>query len=174
LTLRRFQLADLPDLLEFVSHPSVANEVEQMGTTTEQIQAYIEVQNSFQHFEPHQIFDLAIERNQAGKLIGIVTAIGKHHLKVEIGYGLGITQRGQGYATEAARALMNYCFSSLGMHRVQAIASSDNPASCRVLERLGMKLEGRLREANMRNGNWHDLLYYGILRTEWISHLNKW
>ncbi len=127
------------------------------------------MQNSFQPFEPHKVFDLGIERKADDKLIGIVTAIIKQSQKVEIGYGLGIDHRGQGYATEAARALMDYGFSELGLHRVQAIASSGNPASFRVMERLEMKLEGRLREANMLDENWHDLLYYGILENEWQS-----
>ena len=150
--------------------PGNTDEVQQIGTTEAAIRDYIEMQNGFQSFEPHKVFDLAIERGADGKLIGIVTAIVKHHRKVEIGYGLGIEQRGKGYATEAARALTDYSFSELGMHRVQAISSSGNPASVRVLERLGMKLEGRLREANMRDGEWFDLLYFGILKSEWDSH----
>lgn len=168
--LRRFSYADIPDLLEFVAHPSIAEEVQQMGTSETEIRDYIEMQNSFQPFELHKVFDLGIERRADHKLIGIVTAITKQFHKVEIGYGLGIDHRGQGYATEAARALIDYGFSELELHRVQAIASSGNPASYRVMERLGMIPEGRLREANMREGEWCDLLYYGILENEWLPN----
>jgi [ribosomal protein S5]-alanine N-acetyltransferase len=167
--LRRFRLVDIPDLLEFVAHPSVANEVQEMGSSESEIQDYITLQNSFQPFEPHKVFDLGIERITEGKVIGILTTIIKHHRKAEIGYGLGIAHRGLGYATEAARALINTCFTELGLHRVQAIASSGNLASVRVLERLGMKLEGRLREANLREGKWCDLYYFGMLENEWRS-----
>jgi RimJ/RimL family protein N-acetyltransferase len=169
LLLRRFEFADIPDLLEFVAHPSVANEVQQMGSSEADIQDYINLQNNLQPFEPHQVFDLGIQRLADRKMIGIVTTIIKHHRKAEIGYGLGIAHRGRGYATEAARALIDICFTKLGLHRVQAIASSGNPASVRVLERLGMKPEGRLREANMRDGKWCDLLYFGMLEDEWQS-----
>ena len=167
--LRRFKSTDIPDLLEFVAHPSVANEVQEMGSSESEIQDYITLQNSFQPFEPHKVFDLGIERITDCKLIGIVTSIVKHHCKAEIGYGLGFDHRGCGYATEAAKALIDTCFVELGLHRVQAITSSGNPASVRVLERLGMNLEGRLREANMRDGKWCDLLYFGILESEWQS-----
>ena len=167
LILRRFRGTDIPDLLQFVSHPSVANEVREMGTTEEDILKYIERQTELHPFEKNKVFDLGIERKAGGKLIRIVTTIVKHHRKAEIGYGLGIEHRGCGYATEAAKALIDYGFWELKWHRVQAIASSGNPDSCRVLERLGMKLEGRLREANMREGQWCDLLYYGILEDEW-------
>lgn len=167
LIIRRFTYTDISDLLEFVSHPSVANEVAEMGTTEAEIRKYIDTQNGYRPFEKDQVFDLAIELKQTRKVIGILTLITKHHRKGEIGYGLGIDHRGQGYATEAARALMDYAFATLGLHRVQAIASSGNPPSFRVMERLGMQLEGRLREANRRDGKWCDLLYYGILRYEW-------
>jgi ribosomal-protein-alanine N-acetyltransferase len=100
-------------------------------------------------------------------VIGLVTMIQKQFEKVEIGYALGGPYRRQGYATEAARAVLDYCFRERHSHRVQAIASSGNPKSWRVMERLGMKLEGRLREANLREGRWCDLLYYGVLADEW-------
>ena len=129
LQLRRFRFDDIPDLLEFVAHPSIANEVQQMGATEIDIQAYIETQNGFQPFEAHKVFDLAIERSADGKLIGIVTAIVKNYAKVEIGYGLGIEHRGRGYATEAAMALTDYSFSELALHRVQVISSSGKRTS---------------------------------------------
>jgi RimJ/RimL family protein N-acetyltransferase len=167
LLLRRFTYADIPDLLVFVSHPSVANEVKEMGTTETEIRQYIDKQNTLQSFEKDQVFDLAIELREAAKVIGILTLITKNHFKGEIGYGLGIDYRGQGYATEAASAMIEYAFSVLKYHRIQAIASSANPASWRVMERLGMQREGRLRQASFKDGQWHDLLYYGILVHEW-------
>ena len=102
-----------------------------------------------------------------GKVVGLVTMIAKNHEKGELGYAFGIDFRGQGYATEAARAITGYCFSHLRFHRIQAIVSSANPESMDVLTRLGMKQEGRLREATSNDGKRYDLLYYGILKVEW-------
>lgn len=167
LILRRFRYEDIPDLIEFTAHPSVASEVEELGTTESEIRKYIDLQNSFEPFEKGKVFDLAIELKQSAKLIGLLTLIIKNHQKGEIGYGLGIDYRGQGYATEAARTLIDYGFSQLKLHRVQAIASSANPKSWQVMERLGMKAEGRLREASFKDEQWYDLLYYGILENEW-------
>ena len=167
LILRRFAYSDIDDLIEFVSHPSVAQEVGELGNTEAKVKEYIDMQNSFKPFEKEKIFDLAIELKATGKLIGLLTLITKHHRKGEIGYALGIDYRKKGYATEAARALIDYAFAELNYHRVQAIASSGNPDSWKVMERLGMKLEGRLREANFRDEQWCDLLYFGILEHEW-------
>ena len=101
------------------------------------------------------------------KVIGLLSLICKKHEQGEIGWGVGIDHRGQGFATEAARALMTYGFTSLGLHRIYATTSSANPGSRRVMERLGMRREARLREAEFRNGKWLDTLIYGILVDEW-------
>ena len=172
LILRRFTHADIPDLLEFIAHPSVANEVRQFGPSQDEAKQYIDNQNDMQPFEKDKVFDLAIELKKTGQVIGLLTLIAKNHRKGEIGYGLGIDYRGQGYATEAAGALIDYAFFVLKYHRIQAIASSSNPASWRVMERLGMQREGRLREATFNAGKWFDLLYYGILKQEWQA-INK-
>jgi RimJ/RimL family protein N-acetyltransferase len=96
-------------------------------------------------------------------VLGLLTLVRKAHGQAEIGYALGRAHRGRGYATEAARGLLAYAFAELGLHRVQATTSPDNRASWRVMERLGMRREGRLREAAPQGGAWSDVLVYGIL-----------
>lgn len=127
------------------------------------------MQNAYQPFERNKCFDLAIEQKQGGKVIGVLSMITKEHQKGEIGYALGVEYRKQGFATEAARALMAYGFSELGLHRIQAITSNLNADSWGVMERLGMRREGQLREAEIRDGEWMDILIYGALVDEWGS-----
>lgn len=167
LVLRRFCFEDISDLIELISDTSVAAEVGEFQANEASVRTYIDRQNAIEPFGENQVMDLAIERTVDGKVIGLFTVIQKQFEKVEIGYALCSPYRGQGYATEAARAVIDYCFGEQHSHRVQAIASSGNPKSWRVMERLGMKQEGRLREANLRDGRWCDLLYYGILVDEW-------
>ena len=62
-------------------------------------------------------------------------------LEVEIGWALSIYHRGQGYATEAAQALIDYGFQTLNLARIVAFTERDNPASIRVMERLGMYID---------------------------------
>jgi RimJ/RimL family protein N-acetyltransferase len=80
---------------------------------------------------------------------------------------VGVDHRGKGYATEGAAALVSYGFGSLGLHRIEASTSNHNPDSRRVMERLGMTREACLREAEQRDGQWVDLVIYGILAHEW-------
>jgi RimJ/RimL family protein N-acetyltransferase len=74
---------------------------------------------------------------------------------------------GNGYATEAASAMVAYGFDELKVHRVSASLVADNAASARVLEKLGMREEGRFREATQFKGRTWDALHYAILEPEW-------
>ena len=168
LLLRRFHTSDTEDLLRFISHPSVAQAVSEMEPTMAGVQKYINRQNSFKPFERDQCFDLAIQFLEAdpsatGRVIGLLTLITREHQMGEIGWALGIENRGRGYATEAAAGLIQYAFSELKLHRIQASTSSANPDSIKVMDRLGMRREAYLREKEYRDGSWTDELIYGLL-----------
>jgi RimJ/RimL family protein N-acetyltransferase len=167
LILWRFTHDDVPGLRALVADPSVARAAPEIGTTDGEIHRYIDAQNALQPFEPGKTFDLAVERKEDGRVIGLVTLVCKEHRQGAIGYALGADHRGQGYATEAAGVLMAYAFTVLGLHRIQADTSAGNVASWKVMERLGMRPEGHLREAGFDDGQWVDLLVYGLLAGEW-------
>lgn len=85
----------------------------------------------------------------------------------EIGFELARSEWGHGFATEMGSAMLRVGFETLGVHRIQAHCLAENAASRRVLERLGLRLEGRLRERHRFKERFHDELWYGILRGEW-------
>ena len=72
-----------------------------------------------------------------------------------------------GYATEATTAALDYGFSDLGLNRISAKHLARNPSSGRVMEKVGMLLEGTARQDTMKWGNYEDLVSYGILREDW-------
>ena len=100
-------------------------------------------------------------------MIGFVGLIRQDHGQGEVGWALAAEHRGQGYATEAAGALIAYGFYSLGLRRIHADTGIDNLASMRMMERLGMRREGLLRCAVYEEGKWVDRVAYGILADEW-------
>ena len=168
LVIRRYTHDDIPDVLRFVSQPSVAKVTpERIPPTEEGVRKYIDLQISYQPFEKDKVFELAVERKEDGKVIGLLGLIRRDHRQGEIGWGLGVEYRGQGYATEAARALMDYGFNSLGLHRIYADTSTDNLASWRVMERLGMRREALLKGSVYEEGKWSDQYIYGMLADEW-------
>lgn len=87
--------------------------------------------------------------------------------RAEIGYWIGVPYWGQGYATEAARRVVQFGFETLDLNRIYAGHFIHNPASGRVMQKAGMTYEGTLREHYLRFGNYYDGVFYGILRSEW-------
>lgn len=85
----------------------------------------------------------------------------------EIGYFFARPFWGQGYATEAATALLSLGFDDLGLHRIAGECIGSNIGSARVLEKIGMQLEARLHEHCRVHGVWDDTLIYAILDHEW-------
>jgi RimJ/RimL family protein N-acetyltransferase len=87
--------------------------------------------------------------------------------QADLGYELDPDFWGQGYATEAARAMVEFGFTQLRVHRVWSWCVADNAGSAHVLEKLGMQLEGRLRHNEYYKGRWWDTLMFGMLEDEW-------
>lgn len=85
----------------------------------------------------------------------------------EIGWILAPHGQGRGYATEAARLLLDLAFDELGLHRVYAELDPRNDGSVRICERLGMRHEGRFVEHMWLKGEWTDTGHYAILEREW-------
>jgi RimJ/RimL family protein N-acetyltransferase len=86
--------------------------------------------------------------------------------KAELAFALHPAFWGHGYMTEAVRAVAAFGFDALGLHRLVAIVHPDNRASLRVLERVGMRREGVLRQDAFIKGEWWDVVYYSLLASE--------
>ena len=85
----------------------------------------------------------------------------------EIGYCFLPEVWGHGYGAEAVEALVNFGVSETGVHRIFATIDLDNPASTRLVERLGFRREGVMRQDAFVRGAWKDSLIYALLDTEW-------
>jgi RimJ/RimL family protein N-acetyltransferase len=112
---------------------------------------------------------LAIERSSDGLFIGWCSLAkwNPDYRSATMGYCLDNAAWGQGFATEAARALLEWAFETLELNRVQAATDARNAASARVLEKLGFMREGTLREDCIVDGVVSDSWVYGLLRREW-------
>ena len=91
------------------------------------------------------------------------------HRRAEIGYWLGVPYWGQHYMSEAARRVVAFGFTALGLNRIEATCFPWNPASAGVMRNSGMTYEGRLRAYVCKQGKAEDIEMYAILRDEWES-----
>jgi [ribosomal protein S5]-alanine N-acetyltransferase len=112
---------------------------------------------------------LAMERAADGVFIGWCCMVkwNPNHRSARMGYCLDDAVWGQGFATEAAGALLQWAFDTLDLNRVQAETDTRNAASSRVLEKLRFVREGTLRENCIVDGEVSDSWVYGLLRREW-------
>ncbi len=101
---------------------------------------------------------------------GVVGAISLHlnptHRRGELGYWVGLPYWNRGYATEASAALLDFGFDVLGLNRIQAHHITRNPASGRVMQKLGMEFEGISRQHFLARGEFEDVAGYAILRSD--------
>jgi ribosomal-protein-alanine N-acetyltransferase len=112
--------------------------------------------------------ELAIVLRADGALVGAVgLGFEREHRRAELGYWIGVTYWGRGYATEAASALVEHGFAVEGLNRIYAFHFANNPASGRVLQKIGMEHEGTRRGHTLKWGEYLDSEAYAILRSGW-------
>ena len=96
-----------------------------------------------------------------------ITIISEYDFKGELGYKLGSRWWNQGYSSEAAGAVIDYMFRNTDIERIGSFSSVENPASRKVMEKIGMHYEGLLRHYYKAGDRFHDCVLYGIIRNEW-------
>jgi RimJ/RimL family protein N-acetyltransferase len=169
LLLREFNENDWPNVLTYQSDQQYLRYYHWTQRTEEDVSSFIRSFISQQNEEPRTKFQLAMILRSEEKLIGNGGIRKKNHnsIEAEIGYELDLNYWGNGYATEAANTLLQFGFQELMLHRISSYCVADNKASAHVLEKIGMKYEGRLRENVWIKGGWMDTLLYAILESEW-------
>ena len=112
--------------------------------------------------------NFAIRLLADGPLIGSagLRDIDPEHLQAELGFWIGREWWGQGYAREAAAAVIRFGFESLGLNRISAHHMARNPAAGKVLRALGMQREGLLRQRVRKWGVFEDVVLYAIVRDD--------
>ena len=170
LLLRRYREDDLDRLFAIQSLPEVARYLYWEPRTRAQVEPALALriaQTRLEHDD--DAVSLAVERLEDGLLIGDLTIFLRSltHRQVEVGYVFHPDAGGHGYATEAARALVDLAFDDLDAHRVFACTDARNTASAALLRRLGFRQEAHFREAEIFKGAWGDELVFATLATEW-------
>ena len=170
LLLRPFREEDLDRLADWQSRPEVARFLYWEPRSREEAEAALAKRFGETDLErDDDVLALAVERREDGLLLGdtSIWLRSAEHRQVEIGYVLHPDSGGQGYATEAARALVNFAFTQLQAHRVFARTDARNKPSEALLARLGMRQEAHFREAEIFKGAWGDELVFAVLDREW-------
>ncbi len=184
LTLRALTLADAPRIHELVSDARIAATTARIphpypaGEAEKYIQSLAEAAAEATRYSfgitlagtrtPGREHDLL----DTGHLIGVmgIREIDPAHRRGTLGYWIGVPYWNKGFATEAGRAVLSFAFTRLDLNRVAADHFAGNPASGRVMQKLGMTQEGVLRQLFCKDGQFLDCVAYAILQEEWIRN----
>jgi ribosomal-protein-alanine N-acetyltransferase len=171
LILRDFAGDDWPAVLAYQSDPRYLRVYGLAGRSDEEVQEFVRQFLVQQGARPRYKYQLAVTLKDGGRLIGNcgLRKEAPNSQVANIGYELSPDYWGHGYASEAIGRLVAFGFERLGLRRVWARTTSDNRASVRVLEKLGLRLEGRMRSHERIAGKWVDRLIYGMLADEWFA-----
>lgn len=171
LRLRPFCLADAAAVQRQVGDYEVARKTANIPHPYEDGMAESWISGHAGAFERGEQVTWAVVERGEGALVGAISlTLSRQHDSGELGYWIGRAHWGRGYGTEAARAAMGYGFDTLQLHRLHARHIATNPASGRIMQKLGMRHEGTLIEADWRWGEWNDLCLYALLRREYAAN----
>ncbi|MFP4382037.1 MAG: GNAT family N-acetyltransferase [Candidatus Sumerlaeia bacterium] len=123
-----------------------------------------------ENWEKGEQLTLAVERREDRRLLGAVgMVISPANERAEMGYWIGVEFWRQGYCTEAAAELLRYGFEELQLNRIYAEHLGNNPASGRVMQKIGMTREGLFRQHVKKWEHFVDIIRYAILREEYME-----
>jgi [ribosomal protein S5]-alanine N-acetyltransferase len=165
LQLRPFSLADAADVQRLAGDFAIADTTLNIPHPYQDGMAEAWIRSHPGQFNAGVGVPLAIARKADGALLGAISLmrIAYRH-QGELGYWIGKPFWGQGYCSEAGAAVLRYAFGELGLIRVHARHLTRNPASGRVLQKLGFSYEGTLRQHVRKWEQFEDLALYGLLK----------
>ena len=170
LLLRPFVLADAPTVQRLAGDREVASTTLNIPHPYEDGMAEAWIETHAPNWEAKKNLALAVTA-EADELVGAVSLrLRLDHRRGELGYWIGVPYWNRGYATEAAGALVAYGFNELGLNRIEAQYITRNPASGRVMEKLGMKREGVRRQHILKWDKLDDLALYAVLASDRSEH----
>jgi aminoglycoside 6'-N-acetyltransferase len=171
LVLRRFAPGDAEALAVYRSDPEVARYQDwECPYPVHEATKFIESLRDLAPGTPGTWFQFAVGLAASNALVGDVAlrTLGAEPRQAELGFSFAPAQQGRGYATEAVRAVVDYAFGRLAMHRVFSRTDARNLRAQRLLERLAFRREGELRESVWFKGEWATDFLYAQLAAEWL------
>ena len=168
LILRPFKLSDAKQVQKLAGDKQIASPTQNIPHPYEDGMADTWINKHPETYNEGKGVAYAITLTETGELVGAISLMGmvKNH-QAELGYWVGVPYWNNGYCTEAGEALLKFGFNKLGLNRVHACYLSRNPASGRVLEKLGMQYEGTRQQHILKWDVYEDLAMMGVLKHEW-------
>ncbi len=165
--LREFAENDVDGMLRIYGDPIATRQLSFEPRSREEVERFIAKAMAQAKEEPRVEYALAVVLKETDELIGSARLALGEHRSGQVGGALRTDQWGKGLAVEGAHLLFDLGFRQLGLHRIWAARAPDNTASERLLRKIGMQEEGRIRDHVFVRGAWRDSITHSILEHEW-------
>lgn len=171
ITLRSLSMEDSQSIYEYAKNINVSRYVTwDYHKNKEETSDYLKRTISLYKYFPTSNLGITLNDNTKDQIIGTVGLFQRSPISpytYELGYVLGENWWGNGYALEAVNALITISFAHYKIERVQAYCIIENVQSYRLMEKIGMKREGLLRNFFFKNEIFYDVYIYSLLKKEW-------
>lgn len=171
LSLRKYQTGDAPDMFKNWANDSDVTKFLSWKPHNN-IEATKEIIEQWVSKYENNVYNWAIKLKEIAEVIGGISIVRLDETcySCEIGYCMSRKHWGMGIMSEALTAVIEYLFTEVGFNRIAAMHDTNNIASGKVMIKSGMKYEGTLRQAKIRDNKvFYDLALYSILKAEWIK-----
>ncbi|MBW3584991.1 MAG: GNAT family N-acetyltransferase [Cyanobacteria bacterium 0813] len=172
LLLRKITLNDASDMFEYASNPEVSQYTMWSTHTSIEDTKYF-LQSLTKMYKRRELVDWGIVHKAEKKFIGTCGFVewSMTHSRAEIGYALSRRYWGEGYMSEAVNAVIEFGFREMSLNRIMGRCEVHNIASALVMEKVGMQMEGILRQHLFVKDRYWDLKIYSILREEFFENI---
>lgn len=175
LILRPFQLSDAKDVQRLAGHELIAATTATVPHPYKDGMAEEWINQHEKRFNDGTDVQFCITLKSTQEVIGCIDlfTITRVHQRAEMGYWVGVDHWGKGYCTEAAQAIAKYAFNELKLNKLIARHMATNPASGKVMTKIGMTKEGYLRQQIVKNSRFVDMVEYGLLKDEYNAKIRS-
>ena len=176
LLLREFNADDVDAVYAYAGDAENTIYMDWGPANREEVRNFVQSRLAQQITEPRRIFDFAVCIKATGQLVGSMGLFfGDDGQQAELGYTINKAFWGKGYASEAAKGMLQFGFMNLNLHRISARCDSMNTASERVMQRLGMRFEGEAKSAEYvrvrARRQWRSVKHYAMLQKEFLNRM---
>lgn len=171
LILRSFAIDDAKRVRELAGDYDIAKTTLHIPYPYPEDAAEAWIKRTHEAAEKGSLHAFAVVRKFDSELLGAISlGIVPEHKRAELAYWMGKPYWGHGYTSEAASRLLKFGFEELDLNRIYAFAFSTNPASSRVMQKIGMTYEGTHVQHVRKWDEYRDLIAYGVLRQSYQEH----
>lgn len=171
LILRRFQDADLAAFVSYRNDPDIARYQDWEAVSAPRAQSMLQEQKRLEPGVPGPWFLFALQLKDGGQVVGEcgLQVLLHDARQAQLNLSMARAYQGQGLATEALSAALDFAFINLDLHRVICVVDAANEPAVKLFERVGLRREGHFVKNVWFKGRWADEFLYAVLQAEWLS-----